>query len=805
VWDRATGELLPDIRVVLQPREPSLDSLAFVSRSATEGLFALRSVPAGAFDVVAFQDRNGDRTLGETEAVGRADIPALGVADTVFLSVSLLVPDTTAAALVQTEVLDSTAVRVVFDDFVDPTRSLDGLATGLAPLPPDSAGVLPPQPDEALPEVARVFHEWEWDAYQDSIRAVADSLAILAADSAAAAADTVPAIPAVADTVAPGPPAREVEAGGVARVRRPAGGVRGPTPEPEVLPDGTPIPQPSVVLLLDGPLPPEITVEVRVQGITNLNGLDGARRIGHPGRTPGRAGRAWGPPPIGRIRRPGRSPPPPAPPGASSAGTLVVSDPRSRIPGVDRLLALPDAAVLLDEYSRRRVVEALRNAVDEARRRIATGRWEGDAADPGPYLMFASAWLRQDATPSLRRVVNATGVVLHTNLGRAPLAPAARDAMNQVGEGYSNLEYDLEAGARGSRYAHCVALLRELTGAEDALVVNNCAAGLVLSVAALARGRDVVVSRGELVEIGGGFRIPDMLRQAGARLREVGATNRVRLEDYEAAIRAGGVGALLKVHRSNFRIEGFTREVEPDELAALAREREIPLIYDLGSGLMVDPALLDLPGEPRPRDGVRSGATLVVFSGDKLLGGPQAGLVVGTSQAVSQLRSSPLCRAFRVDKGTLAGLEATLRLYRDPDEAVRRIPVLARLALSREELRQRCDALVARLSTRTAPLAALDTRSGEGRVGGGTYPGHTLPSWVVRVTPRRLTPDQLALRLRRGIPPLVGRVEGEAWVADLRTVAPEEEGALEKALLSALEREPDKGSDALVDPDRRAP
>jgi hypothetical protein len=275
VWDRATGELLPDVRVVLQPREPSLDSLAFVSRSATEGLFALRSVPAGAFDVVAFQDRNGDRTLGETEAVGRADIPALGVADTVFLSVSLLVPDTTVAALVQTEVLDSTAVRVVFDDFVDPTRPLDGLETGLAPLPPDSAGVLPPQPDGALPEVARVFHEWEWDAYQDSIRAVADSLAILAADSAAAAADTVPAIPAVADTVAPGPPAREVEAGGVARVRRPAGGVRGPTPEPEVLPDGTPIPQPSVVLLLDGPLPPEITVEVRVQGITNLNGLEG--------------------------------------------------------------------------------------------------------------------------------------------------------------------------------------------------------------------------------------------------------------------------------------------------------------------------------------------------------------------------------------------------------------------------------------------------------------------------------------------------------------------------------------------------
>jgi L-seryl-tRNA(Ser) seleniumtransferase len=326
----------------------------------------------------------------------------------------------------------------------------------------------------------------------------------------------------------------------------------------------------------------------------------------------------------------------------------------------------------------------------------------------------------------------------------------------------------------------------ELTGAAAGLVVNNCAAGLILGLASMARGRDVVVSRSELVEIGGGFRIPEMLRQAGARLREVGATNRTRLADYDAAVRAGGVGAILKVHRSNFRISGFTEETPLQELAALAREGSVPLLYDLGSGLLSDPERLGLPAEPRPQDAIRDGADLVVFSGDKLLGGPQAGLVVGGSDSIDALRRHPLCRAFRVDKATLAALEATLRLHRDPEGAIRRIPVLTRLAATREEIRERCEALTAEIATRCAGRAEVSHGPREGRVGGGTFPGHAVPSWGVAVRPSDRDPDGLAGRLRHGEPAVIGRVEDGAWWMDLRTVDPGEEAVLLDAVAGAL-------------------
>jgi L-seryl-tRNA(Ser) seleniumtransferase len=461
-------------------------------------------------------------------------------------------------------------------------------------------------------------------------------------------------------------------------------------------------------------------------------------------------------------------------------------DPRASIPGVDRLLELapPD---LRREHLPSRLTEALRHAVGLARRAIPEGSWAFDPADPVPYLAAARQWLQANVTPSLRPVINATGVVLHTNLGRAPLAPAARAAMDRVAAGYTNLEYDLGSGTRGSRYDHCAALVAELTGAEDALVVNNCAGGLVLALAALARGRDVLVSRGEMVEIGGGFRIPEVLEQAGAGLREVGATNRTRTADYEAALAAGGVAAILKVHRSNFRISGFTEEATLQELRELARSAEVPLIHDLGSGLLADPGALGLPPEPTPMESLAAGADLVVFSGDKLLGGPQAGLVAGSSGLVARLRKNPLCRALRVDKATLAGLEATLRLYRDPERVLREVPALALLARTPEDLRRAANELAE--SLRDAAEAAgvrVSLEEGTGRVGGGTYPEHPLPGWVVRVAGGEVEAGELAGRLREGSPPVVGRVEDDALILDVRAVLPGEEGELAAAVRGAL-------------------
>jgi L-seryl-tRNA(Ser) seleniumtransferase len=372
-------------------------------------------------------------------------------------------------------------------------------------------------------------------------------------------------------------------------------------------------------------------------------------------------------------------------------------------------------------------------------------------------------------------VINATGVVLHTNLGRAPLAAAAREAMTRAALGYDNLEMDLETGRRGSRYGHCTELLVELTGAPAALVVNNAAAALLLALNSFARGRGVVVSRGELVEIGGGFRIPEILERSGARLVEVGSTNRTRARDYAEALASSEVAAILKVHRSNFRMSGFTEEAPLAELSALAREAGLPLLHDLGSGLFADPAELGLPSEPRARDALAEGADLVVVSGDKLLGGPQAGLVIGQERLVNAMRSNPLCRALRVDKVTLAGLEATLRLYRDPQRALAEIPTLRMLRESPEVLRARAEALMARLTTVGVAGCAVEPHAGA--VGGGTYPDVALPSWAVAL-PGDTGAEALAGLLRRGDPPVVGRIESDRVLLDLRTVAPEEEDAL---------------------------
>lgn len=454
---------------------------------------------------------------------------------------------------------------------------------------------------------------------------------------------------------------------------------------------------------------------------------------------------------------------------------------------MDHLLGSEPFRALEGRYGRPPLVSALRETLEGVRMRLERGEPVAGLDDPASYAAAVEEVLVREEVGSLRQVINATGVILHTNLGRAPLAREAMEAMIRAGRGYSNLEYDLEEGGRGSRYDHCVGLLTRLTGAEDALVVNNNAAALVLALNTLARGREVLVSRGELVEIGGGFRVPEVLERAGAVLREVGSTNRTRLEDYREALEGPGApgrgaeppAAILKVHRSNFRISGFTEEASLADLATLGGEHGVPVIHDLGSGLLVDPELLGLPDEPRPAVSVDAGADVVAFSGDKLLGGPQAGILVGRRERIRALRTNPLCRALRVDKATVAALEATLRLHRDPEEAVARIPALRMLATPVEELEGRARRLAEELEERGVRAEVTNAPKGSA-VGGGTYPGVSIPTWHLRLEVP--SADDLARRLRQGEPPVVGRVEDDGMVLDLRTVAPDEEDELLRRL-----------------------
>jgi L-seryl-tRNA(Ser) seleniumtransferase len=420
---------------------------------------------------------------------------------------------------------------------------------------------------------------------------------------------------------------------------------------------------------------------------------------------------------------------------------------------------MSDRDRLRDLPSVDRLATAVARAELQARREeLLTGAAAGDdtAVD---LVARARARLR----PHLRRILNATGVVVHTNLGRAPLAAEARAAVAAAADGYSNLELDLATGARGSRQAHIEELLRELTGAQAAIAVNNCAAAVLLACAALAGGRDTVVSRGQLIEIGGGFRIPEILEVAGTRLVEVGTTNRTRRSDYEAALAAGGdrVGAILRAHPSNFRTVGFVAEVEIEELCAVG----VPVIDDVGSGVLTDDLEL-LAGEPPVRRSVRAGAALTVFSGDKLLGGPQAGLLVGTREAVERCRRHPLARAVRIDKLSLAALEATLALHRDPAAARRALPVLAMLEADDATLRKRADELAAATGGTVVASTA--------RVGGGALPLLELPGPVVAIDPGPAGADVLAADLRAGDPAVVGRIHDGRLLLDPRTLTDDE-------------------------------
>jgi L-seryl-tRNA(Ser) seleniumtransferase len=451
-------------------------------------------------------------------------------------------------------------------------------------------------------------------------------------------------------------------------------------------------------------------------------------------------------------------------------------DPRRGLPSVSALMESDAIRPLIGRAPRSLVVGAIRAAIDAARR-------TPEAAPRGDHEWAAAVGqqLADAERPSLRPVINATGVVLHTNLGRAPLAPAALAAIHQVAAGYSNLEYDVEQARRGSRYSHCVRLLRELTGAEDAVVVNNCAAALVLVLNTLADGRAAVISRGELVEIGGSFRIPDIMAKSGARLVEVGTTNRTHADDYRHAI-GPACGAVVKVHRSNFAIEGFVAEVDARDLAGIARERDIPFLYDLGSGLMLSLADFGLSGEPTAGDAVRAGASVVTMSGDKLLGGPQAGLILGGEGVIAAIRANPLLRSYRVDKLTLAALEATLALYREPRRALSEIPVLAMVTASRDAVRTRAEWLLAKIGSERVPMEIVET---DASVGGGAFPTARIASAALAIGGPA---ERIERELRRGEPVIVARVADGRVLVDPRTVPPRDDLPLARALGEAIVR-----------------
>jgi L-seryl-tRNA(Ser) seleniumtransferase len=447
-----------------------------------------------------------------------------------------------------------------------------------------------------------------------------------------------------------------------------------------------------------------------------------------------------------------------------------MTDPRRKLPAVDALLESPGLAPLLAAHPRGLVVRAVRETVDAARANGGTPPAEGwDAA-------IGTAVARR-AAPSLAPVINATGVVLHTNLGRAPLAAPAIAALTTVAAGYSALEYDLGRGVRGSRHVHCRNLLVELTGAPDAFVVNNAAGAVLLALSALARGGSAIVSRGELVEIGGSFRIPDIMARSGATLVEVGTTNRTHRKDYEAALMAES-RLLLKVHRSNFQVSGFTADVPAAELAALAHARKVSLLYDVGSGLLLDLAPWGLTGEPTVADAVASGADLITFSGDKLLGGPQAGILLGSEAAIAACRSDPIARTVRADKLTLAALEATLALYRDPESARREIPVLRMLTEDLETVKRRGEALLEHIKGGEKRVEA-ELVQGESEVGGGSFPGAKLKTWLVS-----LPDERMATRLRANDPPIIARVADGRTLLDPRTILSHQIDAVRTALMA---------------------
>jgi len=454
-----------------------------------------------------------------------------------------------------------------------------------------------------------------------------------------------------------------------------------------------------------------------------------------------------------------------------------MQDELRKLPSVERLLQSPEMQECIKDRGRPLVLLSTRRVMDEARREIGTGK-------PCPPVQTLLDRVLVDvgisAQPTLRRVINGTGVVIHTNLGRAPLSDDSIAAIGLVAQGYSNLEYALDEGSRGSRYAHAEELLKLLTGAGGGLVINNNAGALLLVLTALASGKEVPISRGQLIEIGGGFRIPEVMQQSNARLVEVGTTNRTHPSDYEQAI-SEETALLMHVHYSNFKVLGFARQVELSRLVEIAGQHSLMVVEDLGSGCLLDTSQYGLAHEPTVQEAIAQGADLVCFSGDKLLGGPQAGIIVGRADLIASLRRHPLARALRVDKTTIAGIQATL-LHYQKQEAADRVPVWQMISQGLDEIQSRAESWCEHL---TALQVSVEVIPGLSTVGGGSLPGETLPTRLVAL--RLDSPDRFAHRLRTGEPSVVGRIEGGQFILDPRTVLPREEQDLLYAVEQALQ------------------
>ncbi len=474
--------------------------------------------------------------------------------------------------------------------------------------------------------------------------------------------------------------------------------------------------------------------------------------------------------------------------GKKSALSQEQTEALRALPSVEELMEFPALSAAIEQYGRELTVDSARNVLERLRASIIAGKEGGNIAGLAEAVAREAARIFE---PSLKSLINASGVVVHTNLGRSVLADEAIEAVVRVASSYSNLEYNLDEGKRGSRHDHITRLVMALTGAEDALVVNNNAAAVLLALTVFGGGRDVIVSRGELIEIGGSFRIPDIMASSSARLVEVGTTNKTKLSDYQRAI-GPATAMLLHVHTSNYKVVGFTAEVDVTEMTELGHAHGLVVVDDLGSGVLAElPALVD---EPSVHDSLAAGADVVTFSGDKLLGGPQAGIIVGKSEYIEKMKAHPMARAMRVDKMTLAALQATLAMYLKPEEALAKIPTLRMLSETDESLKARAEELAAGLKTALGAgavdesgAAAIGVERAASKVGGGALPLLELDSWVCTVSPSGITVDELAARLRETDPPVIGRIHKELLLLDVRTILPGQTDAVARAFQQAFE------------------
>ena len=446
------------------------------------------------------------------------------------------------------------------------------------------------------------------------------------------------------------------------------------------------------------------------------------------------------------------------------------SDMLRSIPKVDDLLNDPALSQICGESSHFVVTDSIRKVLNELREGILSDEisrvWNDEE-----ILERIKSDIKKASLRNLRKVINGTGIILHTNLGRAKLGQKAIEAVVEAAGNYSTLEYDVESGSRGSRYDHVNELIEKLTGAESCLVVNNNAAAVLLILSTMTKGKEVVISRGELVEIGGSFRVPDIMEQSGSVLVEVGTTNKTHISDYERAIRPEITGALLKVHTSNFRIMGFTQEVSLEEMVELGHLHGVPVIHDLGSGSMVDLEQYGIKDEPSVAQSMSAGADVVSFSGDKLFGGPQAGIIIGRKVYIDAMKKNPLTRAFRIDKMTLAALEATLRLYLDPMEAETQIPTLSMLAKTSDDLREKAEQLCKKIREKVDPsYCHLQVVEEVGQVGGGSVPTQLLDTWAVAISSENTPATFIELKMRENDIPIIGRISKDRYLLDVRTI-----------------------------------